>query len=946
MDYRGTLNLPKTEFPMRANLAQREPGFLERWEKMRLYHRVVERNREKPPFVFHDGPPYANGHIHPGTVLNKVLKDIVVKSRNMTGRLTEYVPGWDCHGLPIEHNVEKQGGIDKATTPKPEIRAACREYALRFVDIQREEFKRLGGLGRWEAPYLTLHHSYEASITREFGAFVRAGLVYQGQKPIYWCHECGTALAEAEVEYEDHESPSIYVKFPVTDDVRERLPQLGDKPAFVVIWTTTPWTIPSNLAISFHPEHDYSMVEAASGEVYLMASYLAPVVAEAARLGETKELGRFKGGDVEGMHARHPFLDRPSKLILGDHVTLDAGTGCVHTAPGHGADDYIVGRKYGLEPYAPVDDEGRFTKDVEHFAGKLVFDTNDAVCDLLAAKGMLLAKAKISHSYPHCWRSKNPIIFRSTPQWFIAMDQAPAGGGPTLRERTLEETRRVQWIPRWGEDRFRGMVENRPDWCISRQRSWGVPIPAFRCKSCDETLLDADVIDHVAAVFAEKGADAWFTLPVSELVPAGTACKACGATDLKPLQDILDVWFESGVSWAAVMEPILGGPIGRDHRVDLYLEGSDQHRGWFQSAMLTGVGARGVAPFEAVLTHGFVVDGDGRKMSKSLGNYVKPEEVINKFGAEIFRLWVASEDYREDIRLSDEIIKNLADAYRKLRNTARFLLSNLYDFDPDTDAVPREALLPIDRWAMHRLQEVVARVRKAYDAYEFHTIHFTMLDFTAADLSSFYLDVLKDRLYSEASGGAGRRAAQTVFYEILRAILTLLAPVTSFTADEAWEHMPKRAGDPDSVFLVDMPDPDPSWTDEALAAEWKILREARGAALRRLEEARAAKTIGHSLDAAVTLRVAEDAPHRAVVEAHAADLATLLIVSQATVEVVPRAALTGEPGELGVDAVVGRAEGEKCARCWVRSPTVGADAEHPTVCARCAGVLRSPEHTR
>lgn len=929
-EYRDTLNLPQTAFPMRANLAQREPELLRRWDETKLYERVVERNRQKPPFILHDGPPYANGHIHPGTVLNKVLKDIVVKSRNMSGHLTEYIPGWDCHGLPIEHNVEKQGAIDKATTPKAEIRAACREYALRFVDIQRSEFRRLGVLGRWDDPYLTLKHEYESAIIREFGAFVRSGAVYRGRKPIYWCHECVTALAEAEVEYAEHRSPSIYVKFPVGADVRERLPQLGEKPAFVVIWTTTPWTIPSNLAIAFHPEHDYSLIEAPSGEVYLLASYLAPVVAEEVGLGETKELHRFKAPLLEGAHARHPFLDRDSLLILGDHVTLDAGTGCVHTAPGHGADDFYVGQRYGLEPYAPVDDHGRFTKDVEHFAGQVVFDTNDAVCALIQERGMLLKRASIAHSYPHCWRSKNPVIFRSTPQWFISMDQTG------LRTTALAETARVHWIPKWGEDRFRGMVQNRPDWCVSRQRSWGVPIPAFRCTDCGESLLDADVIDHVADVFAAKGADAWFTLPAAALVPAGTVCRQCGSSALVVEQDILDVWFESGVSWAAVMEPL----YGRGQKVDLYLEGSDQHRGWFQSAMLTSVGTRGQAPYEAVLTHGFVVDGEGRKMSKSLGNYVKPEEVIGTYGAEIFRLWVASEEYREDIRLSDEIIKNLADAYRKLRNTCRFLLSNLYDFDPDRDAAPREAFTSLDRWAMHRLQEVVARVRRAYDAYEFHVIYFTLLEFAAADLSSFYLDVLKDRLYSEKAASPGRRAAQTVLYETVRALLTMLAPITSFTADEAWEHLPKRAGDPDSVFLADLPQPDPTWTDEALAADWKAVRDARSVALRRLEEARAAKTIGHSLDAAVTLRVAEDAPGRAALERHRDELATLLIVSQATLEVVPRASLPADAREVGVAAEVQRAVGDKCARCWVHSVAVGANEDHPSLCARCATVLR------
>ena len=930
MDYRSTLNLPKTRFKMRGNLAKREPNFLKQWDDTKLYERIIARNADKPPFVLHDGPPYANGNIHPGTVLNKVLKDIVVKYHNMNGHKTEYIPGWDCHGLPIEHNVEKDRKLGRGkTTDKAEVRRHCRTYALKFVDIQREEFKRLGVLGRWQEPYLTLNHGYESAITREVGAFVRSGAVYRGQKPVLWCHECRTALAEAEVEYEDKKSPSIYVKFAVGDALRAKLPALGDKPAFVVIWTTTPWTLPANLAICLHPEHEYSMVEADNGEVYLMATFLASVVAEEAGLGETKELGRFTGPDIAGTDAHHPFIDRTSKILLGEHVTLDAGTGCVHTAPGHGADDYEIGLANGLEIYAPVDAEGRFTAKVEHFAGQQVFEANDGVCQLLVDKGRLLHRSEITHSYPHCWRSKNPVIFRATKQWFISMDATK------LRERALEATGKVQWIPKWGEDRFRGMLENRPDWCISRQRSWGVPIPAFYCESCGETLLDADVIDHVAEVFSKKGADSWFTAPIAEMMPNGTKCKACGAQQFRREEDILDVWFESGVSWSGAMEPV----IGTDRQVDLYLEGSDQHRGWFQSSMLASVGTRDRAPFRAVLTHGFVVDGAGKKMSKSLGNYVKPEKVINQLGAEIFRLWVASEDYRGDIRLSDEIIKNLADGYRKLRNTCRFLLSNLDDFDPQTDRVGREAFTPIDRWAMHRLQEVIARVRKAYANYEFHIIYSTMLELAATDLSSFYMDILKDRLYASKADDPARRAAQTVFEEMLRAIVTLLAPITSFTAHEIWDHMPRREGDPDSVFLVDMPEPDESWLDPALAATWKALREVRSVASRELETARAAKTIGHSLEAAVELQVADDAPHRALIEEYAEQLAGIFIVSECTVAIVPADALPEAAREAGVHATVRQADGEKCGRCWIRATTVGDSAEHPEICARCADVL-------
>ncbi len=933
MDYRETLNLPKTEFPMRGDLARREPGFLARWYEMGLYERIVARNADKPRFVLHDGPPYANGNIHPGTILNKVLKDIVVKYRNMSGWLTEYIPGWDCHGLPIEHNVEKEQGFDKSRTPKAEIREHCRAYALRYVDVQREEFKRLGGIGRWHEPYLTLLPSYEATIAREFGRFVRSGAVYRGKKPVQWCAQCQTALAEAEVEYHEHKSPSIYVKFAVEDDLRARLPELGEGPAFVVIWTTTPWTIPANLAICLHPDFEYSVLAVAGGERLIVAADLALSFATSAGLGDYEEIHRFRGALLENTNARHPHVDRCSRILLGDHVTLEAGTGCVHTAPGHGAEDYVVGMRYGLDAYAPVDDEGRFTAEVPEFAGRMVFESNDDVCKLLETRGALVAKAVFEHSYPHCWRCKSPIVFRSTEQWFISVD------GTGLRERALAETEKVRWIPHWGQDRFRGMVANRPDWCISRQRSWGVPIPVFYCEDCGEVLLDPDLIDHVAEVFAQRGADTWFTDPIEELLRPGTTCAKCGSARFEREQNIIDVWFESGVSWAAVMEPLID-PEGVGRKVDLYLEGSDQHRGWFQSAMLTSVGTRDRAPFEAVLTHGFVVDGEGKKMSKSLGNYIKPDEILGRYGAEIFRLWTASEDYREDIRLSDEILKNLSDAYRKLRNTMRFLVSNLYDFDPDSHPLDAQALEPIDRWLLHRLQEVIERVRAAYERYEFHPIHFTMLDFAAGDLSAFYMDVCKDRLYASAPGAPGRRAAQAVMCEVLRAMLTLLAPITSFTCDEAWAHTPKRKDDPDTIFLLDMPLAAPAWKNEALAADWKVLRALRSVVSREIEAVRTAGVLGHSLEARVQLELAEGSEVLRVAARNEAELSTILIVSACELRVVARDTLEGEARELGARAIVDRAPGEKCSRCWIRSTSVGQDAAHPALCARCAQVVK------
>ncbi|WP_025323495.1 isoleucine--tRNA ligase [Deferrisoma camini] len=922
MDYKETLNLPKTAFPMRANLAKREPEILTRWEEQGLYRRILDNSSGRPLFVLHDGPPYANGHIHMGHAVNKILKDIVVKSRSMFGFHSPYVPGWDCHGLPIEHQVDKELGSEKETLSKADVRRRCRAYADRFVGIQREEFQRLGVFGLWDEPYLTMNYAYEAQIAREFGRFVEAGAVYVGQKPVYWCASCRTALAEAEVEYAEKRSPSIYVKFPFGGDPAEIDPALAGKRVSVVIWTTTPWTIPANLAVALNPEFEYAAYEApaGSGEVWILARRLAPVVLEAAGVDEGRELVRVDPVALEGKAFRHPLYDRDSVVVLGDHVTLEAGTGCVHTAPGHGQEDYEVALRYGLEPYAPVDDRGRFTAEVgDRFAGRHVFQANAEVNAALRDAGALLREEEIEHSYPHCWRCKQPIIFRATRQWFISMDKTG------LRQKALSEIDRVQWVPRWGRERIYNMVRDRPDWCISRQRAWGVPITAARCADCGATYLDPRLSYRAAEVFESEGADAWFERPLEDFLPDGAACPSCGSTRLEKEQDILDVWFDSGVSFAAVCEkrPELDSPA------DLYLEGSDQHRGWFHSSLLAAVGTRGHAPYRAVLTHGFVVDGQGRKMSKSQGNVVSPDEVIRRYGAEILRLWVAAEDYRDDIRISEEILKRLVEAYRRIRNTCRFLLGNLSDFAPRSDGVDRSDLWEIDRYCLDRLNRLVERCRRAYEEYEFHVIFHRIHNFCAVDLSAFYLDILKDRLYTFPARSRGRRAAQTVLYEVLHKLCRLMAPVLAFTADEVWQHLP-AAGD--SVHLELFPEVEADAVDDELADRWDRLRRLRTLVTRAAETARVRKLIGHSLDAKVVLHV--DNRWEAFLGPYASELPFLFIVSQ--VDLVPgEGGAFTDPDLPGVGATVERAEGEKCQRCWNYSPTVGQDPEHPAACARC-----------
>ena len=746
MDYSLTLNLPKTKFPMKANLAQKELEILQFWKENAIYEKVLEQQATAPSFVLHDGPPYANGHIHLGTAFNKILKDIIIRSKTMSGFKASYVPGWDCHGLPIEHQVDKNLGPKKKQLSKFEIRKLCREYAKKFINIQREEFKRLGVLGDWENPYLTMSHEYESIIIREFGKFVKNQGVYKGLKPVHWCSSCLTALAEAEVEYQDHTASSICVKFPIIADPQSRLSDVEIKNSFVLIWTTTPWTLPANLAIAAHPDYEYAACEV-NGQIWFLAKELIESTMEFAKVTQYKILKTFSGSELEGIVCQHPFYDRKSPIIMAGYVTLDQGTGYVHIAPGHGQDDYEVGLQHNLAPYAPVDQEGKFTRDVEYFAGIPVFKADSAIIDLIRQKERLIYEQTIVHSYPHCWRCKKPIIFRATEQWFISMEKN------NLRAKALEQIKKVRWIPAWGETRIYNMVENRPDWCISRQRTWGVPITVFYCNSCQHTILDDHIINHIAELVINEGIDIWFQKEPKDLLPEGFQCPQCGKKEFTKDMNILDVWFDAGVSYAAVLETRenLRSPA------DLYLEGSDQHRGWFHSSLLASVGTREKPPYHAVLTHGFVVDGQGKKMSKSAGNVISPQEVIKKLGSEILRLWVCSEDYKEDIRISPDILSRISEAYRRIRNTCRYLLGNLKDFDPANDQVPHEEMEEIDQWVLHKFAELAVKLRQAYESYDFHIIFHSLHNFCTIDLSSFYLDVSKDRMYTRPRTSLSRR---------------------------------------------------------------------------------------------------------------------------------------------------------------------------------------------
>ncbi len=927
MDYKQTLNLPKTAFPMKANLVKKEPEMLEKWEKTDLYQMIRESSKGRKRYMLHDGPPYANGNIHMGTAFNKILKDIIIKSKQMEGFDAPYVPGWDCHGLPIEHKVDMELGPGKSEMSQVEIRQHCRKYAENFIDIQRNEFKRLGVLGEWNKPYLTMNYPYEATIVREFGKFATNGSLVKSKKPNYWCISCQTALAEAEVEYGDHTSPSIFVKFPMISDLSKSYPELEGKQVSIVIWTTTPWTLPANLAIALHPDLQYVAAETGDNEVMILAKGLLDVCMDTFGINAYETLVEFKASELENLEARHPLYDRPSVIVLAPYVTLEAGSGCVHTAPGHGREDYETGLQYKLDVYSPVDDEGCFTPDVEFFAGLQVFEANRAVNAKLEETGGLLREQEITHEYPHCWRCKKPVIFRSTEQWFISMEKNE------LRQKALNSIDKVSWIPSWGQDRIYNMIANRPDWCISRQRAWGVPITVFFCEQCDAMVVSQEIIDHVSTLVEKNGADVWFTESEENLLPPGTKCPECGADKFKKETDILDVWFDSGVSYAAVMEKraYLESPS------DLYLEGSDQHRGWFHSSLLCAIGTRGESPYRNVLTHGFVVDGKGKAMHKSAGNVIAPEKLIKQYGAEIIRMWVAGEDYRDNIRLSNEILQRLTEAYRRIRNTCRYLLGNLSDFDPETDLVPYEQMAELDRWSLHQLQELSARVMAAYEDFNFHLVYHNLHNFCVLDLSAFYLDIIKDRLYTSPKKSAARRSAQTAMHEILEALVRLMAPILSFTADEIWQYMNGKDR-PQSVHTELFVPINESYKDSALAERWEMIISVRKEATKALELARKEKKIGHPLDASVTIGVPPELME--VLIPYRDQFRTILIVSAA--DMVEAGQLDdGIESETipGLKVKVAPSSDQKCERCWIHDTTVGQDSNHPTICKRCLNVL-------
>ncbi len=924
-DYNQTLNLPQTSFDMRAGLPKKEPVMLENWEKDGLYEKILARNEGKPLYVLHDGPPYANGDIHLGTALNKVLKDIIVKYKNMTGFQSPYVPGWDTHGLPTELKALQKIGLDKDAATPLEIRKHCREFALSYVESQKGQFKRLGVLGDFKDPYITLTPDFEAAQVEAFGEMAKKGLIYRGMRPVYWCSECGTALAEAEIEYADDPCLSVYVKFKVKDD-KGVLSAAGipvDE-AYFVIWTTTTWTLPGNLAICLGPDFLYTAVKV-GGEYLIMAQDLVSSVMKAAKIEEYETVGSFTGAELEYIVTRHPFLDRDSLVIVGDHVTLESGTGCVHTAPGFGVEDFEVCKKYPeIELIVPVDATGRQTEAAGKFAGQTLEESNKTIYKEMEENGSLFASEAITHQYPHCWRCKNPVMFRATEQWFCSVD--------AIKEQAIKAIEEVEWIPAWGEERIKGMVRDRNDWCISRQRRWGVPIPILYCKDCKKPIINDVTIKAISDLFRKEGSDAWYVKDPKEFLPEGFACD-CGCQEFDKENDILDVWFDSGTSHAAVLKQ------RKDLKwpADLYLEGADQYRGWFQSSLLTAVATEGTAPYRAVCTHGWVVDGEGKAMHKSLGNSIAPSEIIDQYGADILRLWVASSDYHADIRLSKDILKQLSEAYRKIRNTARYILGNLYDFDPDTHRVPKESLLELDRLAYQKLYDLNRKVREAYDALDYHIVFHSIHQFCVVDMSNFYLDVIKDRLYCEETGGLARRSAQTTIYDILVSLDLLLAPILSFTAEEIWSHLPKsKAYNSESVYFNDMPSLFGEQEDASFIEKWAMISAVRSTVQKALEEKRGAKVIGKSLEAKVTLFTEDDGLYEKL-NAVLPALATVFIVSEVALE-KGKGDVAFEGDDVSV--TVEKSAHPKCERCWIYSETVGQDKEHPTLCSRCASVLR------
>lgn len=926
-DYNSTLNLPQTEFSMRGNLTQKEPAMLENWEKDRTYYEMIKKNEGKPLYVLHDGPPYANGDIHMGTALNKVLKDIIVRYKNMNGYCSPYIPGWDTHGLPIELKALKEIGVENGAISPVDLRKHCQEYALKQVDNQRKQFQRLGVWGDFENPYLTLKPEFEARQVEIFGDMYNKGYIYKGLKPVYWCPDCQTALAEAEIEYENDPCHSIYVKFRVTDD-KGKFSSMGldlDKTYFV-IWTTTTWTLPGNLAICLGPEYEYTVVQA-NGENYIMAAELVKPTMSAAKIEEYTTIGSFRGKELEYIQTKHPFMNRNSMVIVGDHVTLESGTGCVHTAPGFGVDDFEVCKKYPeIGIVVPVDSKGVQTSEAGKYAGLSTTDSNKVIAKDLEECGALFALEKIVHQYPHCWRCKKPVLFRATEQWFCSVKN--------FKDNAIKAIDDVQWIPEWGQDRIKGMVSDRSDWCISRQRTWGVPIPVIYCKDCGKPIVTAETIKAISEMFRTEGANSWYIKDIKEFIPNETKCE-CGCKEFVKEKDIFDVWFDSGVTHKAVMEE-----RGFDTPVDLYLEGADQYRGWFQSSLLTSAATKGKAPYKAVCTHGWVVDGEGKAMHKSLGNGVAPNEITEVYGADILRLWAASSDYHSDIRISKEILKQLSDTYKKIRNTARYILGNLCNgtgFNPETDCVDINDLHDIDKWALIKLNSLIDKVKAAYDAFDFHIVVSSVHNFCITDMSNFYLDIIKDRLYCTSEKSVDRRAAQTVMYKILNALARILAPILSFTAEEIWKYMPHAASDDTrSICMNDMPEKIEISVDDSFTEKWNAIYQLRSDVTKALEAKRQNKFIGAPLEAKIII-------HAGVNYDNFSSFKDIL----EKVFIVSAVDITADgKGEYGSDIFDGvsydveRASGQKCERCWTYSETVGVDSEHPTLCSRCSKEIK------
>jgi isoleucyl-tRNA synthetase len=952
LELKATINLPKTAFPMKANLPQNEPKILARWEETGIYERIRQARKGSPTYILHDGPPYTSGPIHLGTSLNKCLKDFIVKSKTMTGFDAPYVPGWDCHGLPIEIKVDKELGGKKLQMRPLDVRAECRKYAQKFLDLQRQQFKRIGVFGRFDRPYATMNPQYESVVLSTFFSFYENGFVYKGLRAVYWCMHDETALAEAEVEYEDRTSPTVWVKYALLDDPAQIDAALAGKKVSTIIWTTTPWTLPASMAVAFHPDEDYVALES-GGEVYIVASKLAKDVAEKCKLADPRELAHFPGRKMERLNFQHPFLDRKILGVLADYVTMDTGTGVVHTAPSHGAEDFATGVKYGLDATSHVDEKGILRDGLPEYNGQYVFKANPIIIELLRKHGALLYSDKLVHSYPHCWRCHNPVIFRATEQWFISMETPMPGGSgergsekDTLRTRTLEEIKHVRWDPSWGEERLSNMIATRPDWCISRQRVWGVPIAVFLCESCGKPLNDSAINRKVVELFARSGADAWFTPEPDTIVEEGMKCPHCAGTKFEKETDIFDVWLESGASYLALIadEPTYPWPS------DLYLEGGDQYRGWFQSSLLCAMGTHATPPYKGVVTPGWTLDEKGQAMSKSRGNDVDPVDIASRLGGEVVRLWTASVDFREDVVGSELLMQRVAENYRKIRNTFRYVLGNLGDFNPDADAVPFESMEALDQYMMRQTCAFAADVRSSYDEFAFHKIYHRLNHFCIVDLSAFYFDILKDRLYISAPKSPGRRSAQTAIWRIGEALVRLLAPIMSFTSEEVWDYLPKTAGRAESVHLALFPTaagilgdaktiagagPAAGSADDKTGEDWTTLRMVRDEVLKALEDARNNKLIGTGLEAQVTVAAAD--PVYSVLSRHASQLRYLFIVS--AVNLVQAAG----NGTGGVRVEVKKADGLKCERCWNYSTHVGEDKKYPTVCERCSAVLKELE---